>query len=120
MRYFSSSLFLLCLFSQASFAQDVAAGKNAFQECVACHSIKPGENLLGPSLAGVYRRQAGTVEGFRYSSALKKSGITWDESSLDQYIANPQALVPGSRMPYSGMADEAERKNLIAYLKTLN
>lgn len=112
-------LFALLSFSGIALAQDAAAGKEAYKECAACHSIKPGETLLGPSLAGIYGRKAGTVEGFRYSGPLKKSGVLWDEGNLDAYIADPQALIPGNRMPYSGMADAANRKNLIAYLKSL-
>lgn len=120
MRFSNFTFIFLCAFSRLVFAQDANAGKTLFQECVACHSVTPGENGVGPSLAGVYGRPAGTVEGFRYSNAVKKSGITWDAGSLDQYISNPQSLISGSRMPYSGMASEADRLNLIAYLKTLN
>lgn len=109
-------LFALC---HSAFAQDASLGKIKYQECVSCHSIKPGENLLGPSLFGVYSRQAGTVEGFRYSNAIKKSGVTWDANSLNKYLENPQLFIVGGRMPYSGMADEDGRKNLIAYLMTL-
>lgn len=103
----------------AAFAQDANAGKTLFQECAACHSIKPGEVLTAPSLAGVYGRKAGTSDGFRYTNAMKKSGITWNEESLDSYLADPQAAIPGNRMPYSGMANSSDRKNLIAYLKTI-
>jgi cytochrome c len=112
-------LLVLLSMSGLALAQDAEAGKEAFKECAACHSTKAGETLLGPSLAGVYGRKAGSLEGFRYSNAMKKSGVTWDESTLDAYIADPQALIPGNRMPYSGMADANSRKNVIAYLKTL-
>jgi cytochrome c len=116
LRYFFA---LLLVSSQPVLAQDAAVGKQKYQDCVACHSIKPGENLLGPSLFGVYGRQAGVTEGYRYSNALKKSGITWNDDSLNRYISNPQGLIPGGRMPYSGMPDADDRKALIAYLATL-
>ena len=115
--YSLAALFLTCC--NSVFAQDVNLGKLKFQDCIACHSMNAGENLIGPSLFGVYGRQAGTGEGFRYSNAVKKSGVTWDSNSLNQYIANPQAFIAGGRMPYSGMADEEARKHLIAYLMTL-
>lgn len=110
----------LLVLSKVAFAQDISAGKILYQECAACHSINPGENQVGPSLSGIDGRRAGTLEGFRYSNAMKKSGITWNVESLNQFIADPQALVSGGRMPYSGMPSEVDRKNLIAYLKTLH
>lgn len=112
-------LFTSFLIANPAYAQDASAGKILFQECAACHSISPGENLTGPSLAGIYGRKAGANDAFRYSGPLKKSGVTWDEASLDAYIANPQGFMPGSRMPYSGMPSKENRLNLIAYLKTL-
>jgi len=115
---FSLAVILIGL-SPSAFSQDVSLGKIKFQECIACHSINSGQNLLGPSLFGVYGRQAGTVEGFRYSNALKKSGITWDAESLNKYLENPQLFIVGGRMPYSGMANEEDRKALIDYLKTI-
>jgi cytochrome c len=116
LRFFFALLFIN---SHSALAQDVSVGKQKYQDCVACHSIKPGENLLGPSLFGIYGRKAGVLEGYRYSNALKKSGITWDEGSLNRYIADPQGLIPGGRMPYSGMADADGRKALLSFLKTL-
>ena len=116
--FFFLSLYLLA-FTKSVVAQDASIGKQQFQDCIACHSTKAGENLLGPSLFAIYGRPAGTVEGYRYSNAVKKSGVTWDAASLNRYIDDPQGFIPGGRMPYSGMADEESRKNLIAYLKTL-
>ncbi len=119
-QYSFSFVIMLLGLCPSVFAQDANLGKIKFQECIACHSISPGQNLLGPSLFGVYGRKAGTVEGFRYSSALKKSGVTWDADSLNKYLENPQLFIVGGRMPYSGMSNEEDRKNLIDYLKTLH
>lgn len=88
----------------------------SFEVCMACHSFKPGENINGPSLAKVMGRQAGGVEGFRYSGPLKRSGITWNAQTLRQFLADPQALVPGNRMPYSGAESPAQLNELVEYL----
>jgi cytochrome c len=102
----------------ASPAQDAAAGKAAFAGCAACHSVD-GSNGAGPSLQGVVGRKAGVLAGFRYSRAMKAAGTTWDAASLDAYIADPQKLIPGNVMPFSGMPDAKERADLVAYLGTL-
>jgi cytochrome c len=90
-----------------------------FAQCASCHAVKPGQNGIGPSLAGVFGRKAGTGTGFEYSPALKSSGLTWDEASLDKWLTNPMGMVPGTRMTYAGQGDAAKRQELIAYLKTL-
>lgn len=99
-------------------AASVDAGRQVFAQCAACHSVD-GRNGVGPSLKGVLGRRAGTVPGFRYSRALKTSGKTWDADTLSAYVANPQAVVPGNHMPFSGLPDAAERADLLAYLSTL-
>jgi cytochrome c len=104
---------------QIVMAQDIAQGKIKFQECETCHSLVPGRAGLGPVLQGVVGRKAASVDGFRYSPALKKSRIDWAPENLNQFLANPQALVPGNRMPYSGMPDPVDRANLIAYLMSV-
>jgi cytochrome c2 len=104
--------------SHLAFAQDVGAGQKAFQACAACHSTAAGVNGVGPSLAGIVGRKAGSLAGFNYSRAMKNSGITWDEASLDAYIANPQQEVPGNHMPYAGMTDAQQRAALVAFLKS--
>ena len=97
-----------------------ADGKPAtFAQCIACHSVEPGKHGIGPSLAGAFGSKAGAVAGFNYSPALKEAGLTWDEATLDQWLAGPMAMVPGTRMSYAGMSDAAKRKELIEYLKTL-
>jgi len=104
-------------FAGPASAQDVEAGKQAFAACAPCHA--PDQNGVGPKIGGVLNRSAGSVEGFRYSRAMKNSRIVWDEKSLDAYLAEPQKLVPGNLMPFSGIADAQKRSDLIAYLGTL-
>lgn len=89
------------------------------QQCAACHSFKQGKNKIGPSLFAVVGRQAGTIPDYTYSDAIKSSGLSWNAEKLDSYLTNPQAAVPGVKMPYPGLADPAARADLIAYLSTL-
>ena len=96
---------------------DAARGENKFEECAACHKIERGENDMGPSLHGVFGRKAGTLADFRYSPALKRSGIVWTAQTLDTYLADPQKAVPANRMPYAGLAEASDRADLIAYLQ---
>ncbi|MGP8229184.1 MAG: c-type cytochrome [Steroidobacteraceae bacterium] len=102
----------------ASLAQSTAADSAAFQLCAPCHSLD-GSNGTGPTLKGVIGRLSGTVPGFRYSRAMKSAAITWDATSLDRYLADPQALVPGNIMPFSGIQDAATRDAVIVYLRSL-
>src|SRR5262249_44008998 len=96
---------------------DAARGETRFKECAACHSVAPGSNNVGPSLAGIFGRAAGSQADFRYSNAMRKSGITWSVQTLDEFIADPQKRVPANRMPYAGLTDAAARADLIAYLE---
>jgi cytochrome c len=120
MRYFFQLLSctaLLCVGATAS-AQDSAAGKKAFAQCAACHSVD-GTNGVGPSLQGVIGRKAGSFAGFRYSRAMKAAATTWDAVSLEAFIADPQKAVPGNVMPFAGVPDARERADIAAYLATL-
>ena len=81
--------------------------------------VVEGKKGIGPSLFGVVGRKAGAVADFHYSEANKASGLTWDEATLDRYIANPRAVVPGTTMPYAGLKNDAQRGDLIAYLATV-
>ena len=91
----------------------------AFVPCMSCHAVTPGQNGIGPSLAGVFGRKAASAPGFEYSDALKASGKTWDEATLDAWLTNPMGMVPGTRMTYMGQSDPAKRREVIEYLKTL-
>jgi len=101
----------------ASADGDPARGEAKFQECAACHKLEAGVNDVGPSLHNIFGRKAGELPDFRFSPALRKSGIIWSAETLDTYITDPQAMVPANRMPYAGLADRDARADLIAYLK---
>ncbi len=103
--------------SPAHAAGNAARGQKLFSECQACHSTEIGATGVGPSLFGMFGRQAGEPDEFRYSPALKNSGITWTPETLDKYIADPQKAVPGNRMPYAGLTDPGDRADLIEYLR---
>ncbi len=99
-------------------AQDPAEGEKAFAVCKTCHQIGEGaKNAIGPQLNGVVGRKAGSVEGYNYSDANKKSGITWDEANLTEYLKDPKVKVPGTKMVFAGIKDDQKVKNLIAFLK---
>ncbi len=106
------------ILAAASRAQSTTADSAAFKLCAPCHSVD-GSNGTGPTLKGVIGRLSGTVPGFRYSRAMKSAAITWDATSLDRYLADPQALVPGNIMPFSGIQDAATRDAVIVYLRSL-
>lgn len=99
-------------------AQDAAVGEKTFSACKACHAL--GKNAVGPNLVGVVGRKAGTYEGYNYSSALKESGIVWDEANLKEWLTGPAAnKVKGTKMVYQGLKDEKKVADVIAYLGTL-
>ena len=103
--------------AQVAMAQDANRGQKLFEECAACHSPdRAAADTIGPTLYGVVGRKAGEGTDFRYSPAMKRSGITWSRDSLNEFVADPQKLVPGNRMPYSGMPDAKARADLVAYL----
>lgn len=96
---------------------DAARGEQRFGDCAACHATAPGSTGVGPSLHGVFDRKAGGLDDFRYSPAMKRSGIVWTPQTLDAFLADPQKAVPANRMPYAGMMEAGDRADLIAYLK---
>lgn len=104
-------------FSAQASAQDAAAGENSFKKCAPCHSIGEGaKNKVGPELNGIDGRKSGSAEGYNYSDANKASGITWKEDVFLEYIKDPRAKVPGTKMVFSGIKNEKEAKDLWAYL----
>ncbi|MBB4857647.1 cytochrome c [Novosphingobium chloroacetimidivorans] len=90
----------------------------AFAVCASCHAVVPGQNRIGPSLAGVYGRKAASMPGYAYSPALKNAGIVWDDAALDRWLQGPVQMVPGTKMVI-GLSDPQGRKSVIEYLKTL-
>ncbi len=96
-------------------AADAAHGKQVFATCAACHSDKP--DAIGPSLRGVYGRKSASVDGFRYSNAMMRANLVWDDANLKAYITDPQAKVRGNRMPFGGLSDPKDVDDVIAYLK---
>jgi cytochrome c len=98
-------------------AQDAAAGENSFKKCLACHSIGDGaKNKVGPVLNGLDGRKSGSIEGFNYSDANKNSGITWNKDLFLEYITDPKAKIPGTKMVFAGIKNEKERNDLWAYI----
>lgn len=100
----------------ASLTGDAAKGQKVFAKCMACHSIKEGENRVGPSLHGIIGRTAGSVAGFNYSAANKSSGKTWDKETLFAYLEAPQKFIPGTKMAFAGLPTAQDRADVIAYL----
>jgi cytochrome c len=96
---------------------DAARGEARFQDCAACHRLEAGANNVGPSLHGIFTRKAGELIDFRYSPAMRRSGIAWTPETLETFIADPQNMVPANRMPYAGMTSASDRADLIAYLQ---
>jgi cytochrome c len=100
---------------------NAARGAAAFRQCIGCHSVESGVHLTGPSLAHVWGRRAATVGGFtRYSEPLKRAAVVWDTATLDRWLQDPQAVVPGNLMTFPGLKDERQRADLIAYLKAVD
>ena len=99
-------------------AQDVAAGKKSFVKCSPCHAIGPGaQNKIGPIQNGLDGRKSGTIPGYNYSDANKNSGIVWNEATFKEYIADPRAKIPGTKMVFLGIKNPQEAADLWAYLK---
>ena len=95
---------------------DAGAGRLVFRKCQACHSLEPGKNILGPSLAGIIGRKAGAEPGYNYSPAMKQANFVWDAKALDAYLSDPQKVVPGNKMPFPGLKTDHDRADVIAYL----
>ena len=112
------AVFALAVTAQSAQAQDAAAGEQVFKKCFPCHSIGEGaKNKVGPELNGLDGRHSGTAPGFSYSAANKDSGIVWNEQTFKDYIKDPRAKIPGTKMIFPGLSNEKERDDLWAYLK---
>jgi len=124
MRYLFAivSVFGVSLSSSPAWAAgDAARGAALFQQCAACHSTREGEQLTGPSLANLWERKAGSLADFhRYSDAMKRTDIVWNATTLDKWLANPEAFIPGTSMTFPGLRDSNARQDVIAYLKAVS
>ncbi len=119
MRKVALAIAMIALTPVAAHAADAEAGKAVFGKCKACHQVgAAAKNAVGPTLTGIIGRKAGTVEGFTYSEAMKNSGLTWDEATFKEYMADPKKKVPGNKMVFMGIKDAADLDNLTEYLKT--
>ena len=111
-----AALTLALLSTSLASAADPDKGKAIFEQCAACHSLDGTGDYDGPTLKGIIGRKAGSLEDYRYSAAMKRSDVTWDAATLDKYVADPQAFIPGNRMAFAGITEQAQRDDLIAYL----
>ena len=111
------AIFLMAFSASTAAAADTEHGKVLFQTCAACHTDRP--DALGPSLKGVVGRQSAALEDFRYSNPMKRANLVWDETTLREFIADPQAKVRGTRMPFGGLSDPADIDDVVAYIATL-
>ena len=117
MRVLSIAIIALLSSSGLASAQDVEAGETSFKKCQPCHDIGAGAaNKVGPVLNGLFGRKSGSVEGYNYSDANKNSGITWNEAIFLEYIKDPKAKIPNTKMVFAGIKNETEAKNLWAFL----
>ncbi len=96
---------------------DVAKGEKVFRKCIACHTLEEGKNKVGPSLYGVFGRQAGSLEDYKYSTVMVDSGIVWDDENMDGYLKKPRAFMKGTKMAFAGIKKDDQRADLIAFLK---
>jgi cytochrome c len=116
---FAAGAVLLALAPLARAEGDPQAGEAVFKKnCSVCHTTDEGKNKIGPSLHGVVGRHAASLSNFQYSDSMKSANKDWDAQNLDQYLSNPRALVPGTKMIFAGLKNEADRQNIIAYLGT--
>ena len=120
MRKWVLAVAMIAAVPAAALAADADAGKMVFNKCKACHQAGPGaKNAVGPVLNGIVGRKAGTIADFTYSDAVKNSGVTWDEASIDKWLQGPSKMIPGTKMIFAGVKDDTDRANVIEYLKTL-
>jgi cytochrome c len=118
MRRFVCAAALIAAMAATAAAADIANGKAVFAKCRACHQVgEKAKNLVGPILNGLFGRKAGTIEGFNYTEANKSSGIVWDDAVFREYIKNPKAKIPDTKMVFAGIPDDQDIDDLIAYLK---
>lgn len=114
---FTAVLFVLPAVSISVHANDLEAGRKLFAQCRACHELEAGRNKVGPSLHGMFGRKSGTLPGFKFSPAMIKAEIVWDETTLADYLADPTGYIVGNRMAFPGLKDPKQRADIIAFLR---
>ena len=110
-------MILIILTLSIANSADLVNGKKVFKKCAACHSLQEGKNKIGPSLYNLLGRKAGSVEGYKYSKAMKNSGVVWDEESLDKFLTKPRKFIPKTKMSFRGIKKKSLRDDIISYLK---
>ena len=101
-------------------AGDVDKGAKIFKRCKACHTLEEGgKNKIGPNLFGIFGREAGTLEGYKFSKAMRGADVVWDEATLDGYLTKPKKFIPKTKMAFPGLKKEGQRADVIAYLKKM-
>lgn len=114
---FTAIYFMVPAGAGPTWAGDREAGRKLFAQCRACHETEAGKNKVGPSLHGMFGRKSGTLEGFKFSPAMTKAEIVWNEATLSDYLANPTGYIKGNRMAYVGLKDPQQRSDVIAFLR---
>src|SRR5712664_4093864 len=115
-----SGILWIALAALGHAAGDPQRGARVFAQCMACHSVRPGEHMTGPSLADIWNKRAGTVKGFaRYSRAIELADVIWNEATLDKWLADPEHFLPGTSMTFQGIKEANARQDVIAYLKSV-
>ena len=112
-----AGLITFILIFSIAYAADPVKGKKVFKKCVACHSLEEGKNKIGPPLNNLLGRKAGSVDGYKYSKAMKNSDVVWDEESLDKFITKPRKFIPKTKMSFRGIKKKSLRDDLISFLK---
>lgn len=114
---FTAVIFALLASVTPAGAGDVEAGRKLFAQCRACHETEAGKNKVGPSLHGLFGRKSGTLEGFKFSPAMIKAEIVWNDATVSDYLADPTGNIKGNRMAFAGLTDAKQRADVIAFLK---
>ena len=112
-----AGLITFILIFSIAYAADPVKGKKVFKKCVACHSLQEGKNKMGPPLNNLLGRKAGSLDGYKYSKAMKNSDVVWDEESLDKFITKPRKFIPKTKMSFRGIKKKSLRDDLISFLK---